>query len=282
MKTYPQLPNVEDAPDELFERGHLWLQELLDGAHVRFQLRESGVIRFGDRIRVFDPDDVPLPYRHVVRHVRERLDRTALRDAVEDVEDVVFFGEAMHVQKIEYDWDRTPSFLGFDVWSDDTGRFLTPDAVQQIYRRLGLTSVDVFAQEVRATDFDPDSYDVPDSNWYDGPAAGVVVRNKRGSRATLSNPAIRAGDDAGSTEAAADPSAAGLVDQYGTDRRFETLTRRLRDRDRPVTFDALYELAIEGVERAAHPRFDGADSVDVGEFRSAMAARTREFLADRS
>ena len=31
MKQYPAIPTVGDAPDELLEGGHLWIQELLDG-----------------------------------------------------------------------------------------------------------------------------------------------------------------------------------------------------------------------------------------------------------
>jgi len=279
MEQFPSIPRVADAPDRFFEEGHLWILEKVDGANVRFQLQESGLVRFGDRSRVYgEPDAVPEPYQHTVRHVREHLDRTALRNAVDDVEDVVFFGEAMHRHTIEYDWDRTPSFLGFDVWSAEAGGFRPPDAVNGIFDRLGLQPVNAFEREVPAAYFDPDAYSVPDSAWYDGPAEGVVLRNKRGQRAKLLHPDFREVDET----VPVDAPAGELARKYATPRRFEKVATKLADRDRPVTFETLYERALEDVVREEHKRlYHGATSVDMSAFRSEVAALTRKFLDDR-
>lgn len=276
MKQFPTIPRVENAPDELFERGHLWLQEKADGANFRFTLDESGLIRFGDRSRVYAPDDVPGPYQHAVRHVRERLDRDALRAAVEEVESVVFFGEAMHGHAIDYDWERTPSFLGFDVWAGD--RFLPPDAVEKIYDRLGLDFVNTFAKEVRAIDFDPGSYEIPASNWYDGPAEGVILRNKTGDRAKLLHPEFEEVEDA----VPVDADIEGLARKYATRRRMEKLAHKLEDHEQAVTVDALYERTLEDVIREEHKQlFHGRSDVDMGAFRSEVAALVRQFVDER-
>ena len=277
MKSFPSIPRVADASDDLFE-GHLWLLEKVDGAKFRFQLRESGLIRFGDRDRVYDaPDAVPEPYQHAVRHVRSNLDRDALRDAVDDVESLTFFGEAMHRRTIDYDWDRTPSFLGFDVWSDQKDRFYSIDTVERIFDRLGLQMVNVFERERRARDFDPDSYSIPQSAWYDGPAEGVIVRNKRGQRAKLLHPSVRETDEPTSVDA----SAAELASKYATQRRFEKLASELEERDQPVTFETLYERVLEDIVREEHERLYHDDtSVDVAAFRSEVGALTRQFLDD--
>ena len=278
MKAYPSIPRVADASDRLFEEGHLWILEKVDGAHLRFQLQRSGVVLFGDRDRIYtDPAAIPAPYRHAVRHVRERLDREALRNAVGDVESVVFFGAAMHRRTIEYDWERTPSFLGFDVWSADEGAFRPPDAVEQIFERLGLRPVNAFERERRARDFDPGAYTIPRSAWYDGPAAGVVVRNKRGGRAKLLHPDVREAEE----RVAPDASAEELAAAYATWSRFEGLAAELDDRDRPVTVETLYERALEDVVREVHGRLYGDEAVDEEAFRSEMAALTRAFLEDR-
>lgn len=278
MKSYPPIPRVADAPDGLFEDGHLWLLEKVDGAQFRFQLRESGLIRFGDRNRVYDdPDAVPEPYQHAVRHVRTSLDRDALRNAVDDVEALVFFGEAMHRRVIDYDWERTPSFLGFDVWSARKDEFYPVDTVERIFDRLGLRSVNVFERERRARDFDPDSYSVPRSAWYDGPAEGVVVRNKRGGRAALRHESFREVE----TPEPLDASAAEAAARYATRRRFETLARGLEEQGRPVTFEALYERVLEDIVREAHGRLYHDDAtVDLAAFRSEVGALTRRFLDD--
>lgn len=278
MKQYPPVPRVDAAGPELFESGHLWIQELVDGAHVRFQLRESGVLRFGDRTRTYDPDEIPMPYRHAVRHVRERLDREALRGSVDDVESVVFFGEATHRHAIDYDWDRTPSFLGFDVWSAASGRFLPPDAVEQIYSRLGLEPVNTFAKEVRAVDFDPDSYDLPRSRWYDGPTAGVIVRNKTGRQAKLPHPRFRDAEEAAPVDAAPEE----LAQRYVTRRRIDAVADDLKERGLAATFDNVYERVLEGVAREEHHRlFHPSASVDMQAFRSEAAAQTRRLLGER-
>lgn len=276
MKAYPPIPRVEDAPKGLFESGHLWLLEKVDGANLRFHLRESGVLRFGDRDRVYeDPDAIPQPYEHAVRHVRERLDREALRNAVDDVESVVFFGEATHRHAIEYDWDRLPSFLGFDVWDDRSGSFRPPGAVQGIFERLGLDPINAVERERNTRDFDPTSYSVPQSAWYDGPAEGVVIRNKRGGRAKLIHPEYREADE----PVPVDASAEELARKHVTDRRFETLERTLEIRGEAVTFETLYDRAMVDVVREEHKRLSqGSSSVDMSAFRSAVAARTRAFL----
>jgi ATP-dependent RNA circularization protein (DNA/RNA ligase family) len=276
MKQFPSIPRPVDAPDELFEEGRLWLLEKVDGANFRFQLQSSGLVRFGDRSRVYDdPGDVPEPYQHAVRHVQTTLDREALRNAVGDVEAIVFFGEAMHHHAISYDWERTPSFLGFDVWSGETETFYPPDAVEQIFENLGLETVNVFERERPAKHFDPGSYTIPESAWYDGPAEGVVVRNKRGQRAKLLHPDFRAVDETIPVGADADELAA----KYATDRRFEKLAGKLEDRGQPVTFDRLYERVLEDIVREEHKRlFHGSDPVDMSEFRSVVAALTRAYL----
>lgn len=275
MKQYPSIPHVENAPDEMFESGHLWLLEKIDGAHFRFQLQESGVIRFGDRNRVYDnPDDIPEPYSHAVRYVRERLDRDALRDAVDDVESVVFFGEATHRHTIEYDWDRLPSFLGFDVFSTESKAFRPPGAVQAIFERLGLDPVNAIERELHTRDFNPESYTVPDSEWYDGPAEGVVIRNKRGGRAKLLHPDIRGTEQPVSVEASAEE----LADAFVTDRRFERLDAELETRGEVATFETLFDRVFEDIVREEHERLEHGSSPVLSEFRSAVAARTRAYL----
>lgn len=277
MKQFPSVPRAEDAPPDLLDSGHLWIQEKVDGANFRFRLRESGVLQFGDRSRVYAADEIPDPYHHAVRHVRERFDRGALRAATDDPESVVFFGEAVHRHAIDYDWEWVPSFLGFDVWDASEERFLPPDAVERTYDRLGLDAVNAFQQEVRATDFDPGDYEVPDSAWYDGPAEGVVLRNKTGQRAKLLHPDFREVDDTVPVEASAED----LARKYATRHRVEKVVHKLEDRERPVTFDAVFDRVVEDIVREEHRRlFHGDRSIDAAAFRSEVAARTQKFLGD--
>ncbi len=280
MRSTPSIPRLEDAPDELLSSGHLWLTEKIDGALLRVQLRENGLLRVGNRDRVYDdPDAIPEQYAHAVRHVRERLDREALRAAVDDVESVVLFGEATHRQAIEYDWERLPSFLGFDVYSAESDTFQPPDAAERIFDRLGLDPVNAVERELNTRDFDPGSYSVPDSAWYDGPAEGVVVRNKRGGRAKLLHPDFRDSEDLSPDPIDASPK--GAAEAYASDRRFEKIASDLRSQGRPVSFDSLYERTLEDILRQKHRRLlHSGSSLELSEFRSAVAARTQRFLSE--
>ncbi|MCU4740282.1 RNA ligase family protein [Natronoglomus mannanivorans] len=278
MNEFPSIPRLETDPVDRFGRSHLWIQEKVDGANFRFQLQRSGVLRFGSRSRVYDTEEIPAPYRHAVRHVRERIDRDALRSAVEDVEAVVFFGEAMHRHAIDYDWDRTPSFLGFDIWNGTAGRYLPPDTVEKVYRRLGLTPINTIRKEVRAVDFDPDTYEIPSSNWYDGPAEGVIVRDKTGIRSKLLHPDVREVDETVPVDAPVPE----LAQRYATDRRFEKLATKLEDRERAVTVDRLSERAFEDIVREKHTQLCHGDrSVDMRAFRSDVASVASQFVAKR-
>lgn len=277
MQTQPPTPPASDAPDRLFEEGHLWILEAVDGVDLRFQLHEAGYLRFGDGERVYaDHDEVPAYCRPAVRHVRERLDRDALRAAVDAVEEVVFFGTAAVHRATDYDLERMPPLLGFDVWDGDT--YLDPDGAERAFDRLGLEPANAVEREARARDFDPASYAMPDSAWHDGPAAGVVVRNKRGDRAVVHHPRTR-GRDPASVEA----DAAELAARYATERRFEAAATALADRDCPVTVDSLCERVMETVAREEYRVLYGSDDpVDRSAFRSAVATLAGEFLADWS
>jgi len=272
MKQYPPIPPLDDAPDGLLDSGHLWLLEHIDGAQLRFRLRESGLVEFGDRERVYGAaENLPDTYRHAVRHVRENLDRDALRDAVDDPASVVFFGEATSYHTLDYDWERTPSLLGFDVWTAETG-FRPPDAVERIFETFGLHPVNAVAREVNTRDFDPESYAMPESAWRDGPPAGVVVRNKRGQRAKLVHPDF----EARSPPAAAEGTPAELAARTATPERFEKLDSGAD----AVSVDELVERALADIFRTEHARLRRLEGVDLSTFRSEVASLARAFRRD--
>jgi hypothetical protein len=275
VQSYPSVPHVDAAPASLLESGHLWLQELIDGGQLRFQLRETGVIEFADARRPFR-GEVPRRYRHAVRHVRERLDRAALRAAVEDVETVTFVGISTHRRAVPYDFAEIPSVLGVDVRDDDRAEFLPPDEAERVFDRLGLEAVNTFHREVRAADFDPTPDAVPDSAWYDGPAAGLVLRNKTGDLAALPNPDVDRKPSFEPLEGDADDVAARLVSDALLRRVVEGLPP-----DREPAYDAVFDRVEAELWRAHHGRLTHHDTAaDPGAVSAAVGRRVGEWLAD--
>ncbi|QAU11862.1 hypothetical protein EKH57_03330 [Halorubrum sp. BOL3-1] len=294
VPSFPPLPPFDSAAADDVLDGHLWVIELIDGTGVRFRMDESGLLRFAGPDGAFADDDAaPLRLRPAIRHVRSRFDREALRDAVDDPTDVAFLGVATHRRRIDYDWDRIPPFLGTDVWTGTSDRFRPPDAAAAIFEGTGLDAVDAIDREVPARDFDPDAYGIPESAWGDGPAAGVVVRNKRGDRGRL----VRGDFDGGSSGSAGDeaPDVETLAAEYAADERLERYRRTVERRGEPATVDALADRVVEAAAReapariragAGHPRGDGTPTgshpaVDAGRLRAVAVERVRAFLDER-
>jgi len=303
MRRFPPLPELDDAeaPDDLFE-GHLWLLELIDGTGLRFRMDESGFLRFGGPEAAYDDlDAVPLALRPAVRHVRDRFDREALRRAVADPAGVTFLGVATRRRGTDYDWDRIPPFLGTDVWtgadeesegsgeSEESGAFRPPDAAAAIFEGVGLDPVNAVAREVNARDFDPEEYAVPASAWRDGPAAGVVVRNKRGGRGRIARGTIDDGDGdrtgdghVGGARDTDPPGPAELAAVHADRARFERVVAALGRRGEPATVDRLADRTVEAVARETPIRFGAGESgpagVDLARFRASVVERARAFL----
>lgn len=277
MKEFPDRPDAANAPAELFADGHLWVQELVDGVPFRFRVLDSGLLQFGDADAVYEPGTVPLRLRHAARHVREELDREALRDAGEGIASVVFFGVAVEPRRVDYDWAPTPSFAGAEVWQGADERFLPPDAVERAYERLGLTPVPTVVKEVRARDVDPESYEVPSSNWADEPAAGVVFRDKTGNRAVRSNPELSAGEVRSSLLSPSE-----LVAERVTDAWLDELVAgRIVALDQ-VEFDEVARLVVDRLVREHGDGLrDDVASVDEAALRAAAVERIEPYLRER-
>ncbi len=316
MRTFPPLSDLlaSDSPDDVL-RGHLWLLELVEGTGIRFRMDDSGLLRFGGPEGTYaDLDDAPLAVRPAIRRVRAGFDREALRASVDDPAAVVFFGVATHRRGIAYDWERLPPFLGTEVWTAEAtasseseasttpsappdapaGAFRPPDAAEAIFDGVGLDPINAVEREVNARDFAPESYSVPDSAWDDGPAAGVVVRNKRGGRGVITGERFGSeptgdGDSSPAEQERGSGDGAGAVDRsaarYATSDRLERAVESLERDGTAVTVGALAERVTEVVARETPARFGdrhAPPNLDPDQFRSAAVDPARVFLEEGS
>ncbi|MFB6153394.1 MAG: hypothetical protein ABEJ27_03990 [Halodesulfurarchaeum sp.] len=180
MRSIPTVPDISSAPEGFFDSGHFWIQELVDGVRLRFEMKPSGLLRFGDRDGIIDTEDPPPHLQAAVTRVRERFDRDALRNAVDDVDRYTFVGTAPVGGQMGYQWETVPAVLGTDILDAVEDELLAPDATHRIYDELGLDPVHVFEREVPARRISSDSYTIPESHYADEPAAGVRLRKKGG------------------------------------------------------------------------------------------------------
>lgn len=274
MHTFPPLPT---SAGESPVSGHYWALEWVDGGLCRFRLDDSGTLVFGDEQTRFD-GDVPLPYQRTVMHVRETIDREALHSAADDVTGITFFGLSTHRRRVEYDWDRLPPFLGFEIWSDSQGRFVPPDMAERVYDVLGLSTLPVLEKEVDATYTPPDEYPFVDSEWREGDVAGLLFRDKTDGRLVRENADLLEGDaerDATSLDAET------FARERATDERFDSVAAELEERGWPVTHDTMFDRVVADVAREQAHVLGDASGFDENAFRSAVAERLQRYLHSR-
>lgn len=262
MQSFPSLPDATDAPD-IFD-GHLWVREYVDGLPLRFQLESDGALVFGDAERTFRRWQEPHPYRHAVRHIRELFSADTLHNAAENPTAYTFFGVATVRRRLPYDYSRLPPFLGTEIHERIEG-FLAPDRIERAFDRLGLEQVAIVEKEIPTRYFDPASYEVPESAYYVGPAAGVVFRNKTGGRARKLHPALIVDDpEPPETEAAE------LGEQAVTNER---INRALETQGNDTVEDVAERVTEISIHESLGMR---VDAIDISAYERGIERAVRE------
>jgi len=88
-----------------------------------------------------------------------------------------YFAENMVKHSLEYDWQNTPQVIAFDIYEHETGEYLSWPSVKQIFSDLGFPTAPV-VDEMTVEEFEPEDYEIPESNYRDGKMEGVVIINQ--------------------------------------------------------------------------------------------------------
>lgn len=174
MKRYPKLkyPEHEESKD-LFSEGEVIVTEKLDGSNFRFTY--DGGFRFGSR-NTYGEQLARDQFEGPIKFVQEKADQDELSALVDEYGELVFFGEAMIPHTISYDWSNTPEFIGFDVWNVDKEVFHHTDQAKEFFNAIGLPFTPIL-NRFPAQDGDSMDFDVPKSEYYDGLAEGLALKN---------------------------------------------------------------------------------------------------------
>lgn len=152
------------------------IEEKIDGGNFRFMISEGKVI-FGSHTQELKEDTANLKFFQMgIDWVRERIKDKDLTP----YNNLICYGEYCVKHTINYDWDKIPRFLGFDI-KNSVGYVNYPD-VKQVYETMGLDFVPVInvckAKEITKID---DSIvplqKYPLASAQDQYAEGVVFKN---------------------------------------------------------------------------------------------------------
>jgi hypothetical protein len=272
VKRFPETPALDDGSEF---SGHVWIQELPTGGPFRFRVAPSGLVTFATADGRFDAvESVPPPYRRGAELINADLGRAALQAATDEPERVTFCGLATRYEGSEYDWERLPAFVGTDVWKAET--LLSPDRATGVFERLGLPTLPAVEKERPAAHADvgrfADAAELPPSAWCDGTAAGVLIRDKSGTRASVWRPMNEASPPAPTQQTPSE-----LAATYATDERIERTVARLRDDGQKLTVDAIRDRIVADVAREAYATLypDGEFVTSERAFESAVAERVQ-------
>jgi len=177
---YPKiklLGNDENKDMLLNSEDNIIIEEKIDGANFRFMIKDNRII-FGSRTQSIgdDKQEIGGNWKRCVEFIKERL----LRREIKNVEGYIYYGECCIKHTLDYDWEKIPPFLGFDVFSFKSNKFLSNK--NKLFEKIDLPIVPhiktVKASEIKKlTDKDvPISYYANPSNK-DKQAEGIVLKN---------------------------------------------------------------------------------------------------------
>lgn len=188
FKKYDKIKVIGDEENkDIFKNksDEIILQEKLDGGNARIYITKKKQIIFGSRTQQLTSDEgedtnVEKNFRRFVNYVRERWDD--VKYIAPDLSGYILYGENMVAHTMQYDWEKIPPFLGFDVYNMKTGKYLNYKDVKKIFKSLKLEMVPIL-KICKAKDIKPmTDEDIPISKYAsisskDQQAEGVIYKN---------------------------------------------------------------------------------------------------------
>lgn len=157
------------------------ITEKMDGGNFRFIIRDGKII-FGSRTQQLTSDEgedtnIQKNFLRCVNFLREQIWSKVDVSEFKKYEKCIFFGEAMIKHTMDYDWDKIPPFLGFDIYDKENERYLNIKDSISIFDSLGLEMVPIIktisAGEIKEMNEDM----IPVSKYTPHKAEGIVLKN---------------------------------------------------------------------------------------------------------
>lgn len=175
---YPRIASVGHKDVQhifLTPEDEIVIEEKIDGANFRFYIKEDDEVVFGSRGNVIEEDNASQKnFTRCVKFVADKINEQKERY----VGSLIFYGECCVKHSYEYDWDKIPPYLGFDVVDLSDG-FMFVDYVKKkkFFDFFGLPMVPLI-KIVKAKDVEKiDESSVPTSAYSLSQAEGIVFKN---------------------------------------------------------------------------------------------------------
>lgn len=162
------------------------IQEKVDGANFRFYITKEGKIIFGSRARQLTSDEgdetnVEKNFRRCVELIRQKWER--VKDIAPNLSHLIFYGECMVKHTMDYDWEKMPPYLGFDIYDTKTGKYLDYKDIEIIFCENLKVEIVPLIKICKAKDIAKiDDSSVPESKYVaisskDRQSEGIIFKN---------------------------------------------------------------------------------------------------------
>jgi len=150
------------------------IEEKIDGANFRFMFLKGNIL-FGSRTQSLGDIDAKIGgnWKRCVEFIKERLNGVDLSE----FEGMILFGECCVKHSMEYDWDKIPPFLGFDVLNLQNLKYLGYPACKSIFDQLELPFVPIIKICKAGEINELTDEDIPKSVYGESQAEGIVIKN---------------------------------------------------------------------------------------------------------
>ncbi len=165
------------------------IQEKVDGANFRFFITKEGNVIFGSRSQELGEDKdhkYEKNFQRCIKFIFEKIeDLKKDGGKLDEIHNFIFYGECMVKHTMNYDWEKIPPFLGFDVYDASPNRpncYLHYKEAENLFKSMGLEFVPII-KECKAKDIKKVDDDfVPESKYAsisseDKQCEGIVFKN---------------------------------------------------------------------------------------------------------
>ena len=142
FKKYPKIRQLGHKENDGILDGELCIEEKIDGGNHRFMFKGKRII-FGSRTQQLtsnegEDSNVGKNFRRCIGFIRETVENSKKQG----LKGLMFYGENCIKHSYEYDWDKIPPFLGFDVYDLKKEQFIDVSKKHLLFKRLGLPSIE--------------------------------------------------------------------------------------------------------------------------------------------